>query len=152
MRGLIGLLVVTAACSGGTDPATVRSRISTDLGNVLSQSQAASGLAMPGAIALGYVLPVMPAMPDATATLAWTNAVFSDADYLGDDVFRFPAESVCKTDSGVDPECVAAVDKAQLRIRVDAGDALHFYPQLGPDHDEPIDIMVKHDGLSITAD
>lgn len=130
----------------------MRSRITTDLGNVLHQSQAASGLAMPGAIALGYVLPAMPAAPDADATLAWATSVFSDADYLGDDVFRFPAESVCKTDDVVDPACVAAVDKAGLRIRVDAGDALHFYPQLGPDHDEPIDIMVKHDGLSITAD
>ncbi|MEP6865650.1 MAG: hypothetical protein ABJE66_33830 [Deltaproteobacteria bacterium] len=152
MRGLIGLLVVTAACSGGTDPATVRSRISTDLGNVLHQSQAASGLAMPGAIALGYVLPAMPAIPDAETALAWTTTVFSDADYLGDDLFRFPAESVCKTDNVVDPACVAAVDKAQLRIRVDAGEALHFYPQLGPDHAEPIDITVKHDGVSITAD
>jgi hypothetical protein len=152
MRRAIGLLVVTAACSGGTDPATIRSRITSDLGNVLHQSQAASGLAMPGAIALGYLLPTMPAVPDADAALAWTTAVFSDSDYLGDDLFRFPSESVCKTDSGVDPACVAAVDKAGLRIRVDAGDALHFYPQLGPDHAEPIDIMVKHDGVSITAD
>ena len=73
MRGAIWLLVVTAACSGGTDPATVRSRITTDLGNVLHQSQAAAGLAMPGAIALGYVLPTMPAAPDADATLAWAT-------------------------------------------------------------------------------
>jgi hypothetical protein len=151
MGRAIWLLVVTAACSGGTDPATLRSRITTDLGNVLHQSQAATGLAMPGAVALGYVLPAMPAAPDADATVAWATTVFSDADYLGGDVFRFPAESVCKTDI-VDPACVAAVDKAELRIRVDAGDTLHFYPQLGPDHDEPIDIMVSHDGLSITAD
>lgn len=146
------LLVVTA-CSGGTDPATVRTRITTDLGNVLHETQAASQLAMPGAIALGYVLPSLPAAPDPEAALAWlTNEVFTDADYLGGDVFRFPSDSVCKTAGGVDPACVAAVDQAELRIRVVADDALHFYLQLGPDHDEPIDILVKHDELSITAD
>jgi len=145
------LLVVTA-CSGGSDPATVRSRITTDLGNVLHQAQAAGQLAMPGKIALGYVLPGLPAMPDPDAAIAWlTGTVFTDADYLGGNVFRFPAESVCKTGDVVNSDCVAAVDKAQLRIRVEVDDTLHFYPQLGANHDEPIDIAVNHDGLTITA-
>ncbi|MEO6771511.1 MAG: hypothetical protein ABI467_00625 [Kofleriaceae bacterium] len=133
----------------------VRSRISADLGNVVHQTQAAARLALPGAIALGYVVPAMPAVPDPDAVLGWlTDQVFSDADYLGDDLFRFPAESVCGTAGVVDPACVAAVDQAALRIRVDDGDgeALHFYPQLGPDHDEPVDIAVTHDALTITAD
>jgi hypothetical protein len=131
----------------------VRARITSDLGNVLHQTGAAAQLAMPGAIALGYVLPALPAAPDPDATLAWlTDEVFTDADYLGGDVFRFPSESVCKTDGVVDPACVAAIDKAALRIRVDAGDALRFYVQLGPDHDEAIEIAVEHTELSITAD
>src|SRR3569832_2522976 len=117
MRGASCLLVV-AACSGGSDPATVRTRSTTDLGNVLHQAQAASQLAMPGKIALGYVMPALPALPDPDAAIAWlTDTVFTDADDLGGDVFRFPAESVCKTDSVVDPACVAAVDQAQLRGR-----------------------------------
>lgn len=151
MRRAMCLLVVTA-CSGGSDPATVRARITTDLGNVLHQTQAASQLAMPGKIALGYALPALPAIPDPDAAIAWlTDTVFTDADYLGGDVFRFPAESVCKTDSVVDPACVAAVDKAQLRIRVQADDQLRFFPQLGPNHDEPIEIDVAHDGLALHA-
>jgi len=130
----------------------VRSRITSDLGNVLHETQAASQLSMPGAIALGYVLPALPAAPDPDATLAWlTNEVFTDSDYLGGDVFRFPSESVCKTADVVDPACVAAIDKAELRIRVELDDAMHFYLQLGPDHDEPIEILVKHDELEITA-
>jgi len=151
MRGASCLLVV-AACSGGSNPATVRTRITTDLGNVLHQAQAASQLAMPGKIALGYVMPALPALPDPDAAIAWlTDTVFTDADYLGGDVFRFPAESVCKTDSVVDPACVAAVDQAQLRIRVQVDDQLRFYPQLGPNHDEPIEIDVTHDGIAVHA-
>src|SRR5512141_1600424 len=116
MRRALCLLVVTA-CSGGTDPVTLRARITADLGNVVHQAQAASQLGMPGKVALGYALPALPTAPDPDALLGWlTDDVFSDADYLGNDVFRFPAESVCKTDGVVDPACVAAVDKAELRI------------------------------------
>src|SRR3569833_964306 len=109
MRGASCLLVV-AACSGGSNQATVRTRITTDLGNVLHQAQAASQLATPGKIALGDVMPALPALPDPDAATAWrTDTGFTDADYLGGDVFRFPAESVCKTDSVVDPACDAFV-------------------------------------------
>jgi len=167
------MFLALAACGSSTtpEPATVRARITDDLGNVLRETKAASDgttRALPGSSLLsfatgalgGIAMPSMPtlASEDVDATIEWlTGTIFTDANYLGDGVYRFPAESLCKTtdDAGitsVDPDCVSHVDLAHARIRVEDGDGLQFWIQLGADHDEPINATLRHDEVALTVD
>ncbi len=89
-----------------------------------------------------------------------TTRVFSDADYLGGGLYRIPAELACTqtatdpqgaTTTTTDPSCVARVAAMSPRIRVEDGDGLQFWLQLGADHDEPVGITLRPDELAITV-
>lgn len=154
----VALLALVASCGGTVvDPTDVRARIVTDLGKVLAESKAAYGLTsgtLPGAVLRGY-LPGLPSLPAATgldpdAAISWlTDQLFTDAHYLGDGVYRFPAELVCATD---DPACVTSWDAAQVRIRVVDDDGLRFWIQIGAAHAEPIELTLRRTELAVTAD
>ena len=143
-----GLLAVVtlAACGSDVMPSDVRTRISSDLGNVLTQSK---GTQLPGAAVLGF-LSVMPTAIDPDATVKFLNErVFSDANFLGGDVYRLPPELLC---ADGDTACAARVAQAGARIRVKKGADLRFFVQLDPDHDEPIEITLTHDELTASID
>jgi hypothetical protein len=90
------------------------------------------------------------------------TTIFTDANHLGDGVYQVPVELMCETTdfdpngneiTTLDPDCVTAYDKIQLRIRVEEdGDELAFAIQLGSGHDEPLIITLSHTSLAITVD
>jgi hypothetical protein len=97
--------------------------------------------------------------PDAiTKTLE--DELFTDANYLGDGVYRVPASMVCETTVSnpdgtttqtIDPDCAAQLDKIQLRVRVASeDDAIRFFIQLDANHDEPLSFLLAHDRLAVT--
>ncbi len=154
----VSLSVSLLAACGGTvvEPGDVRARIATDFGAVVHATKAAYDLnagTLPGAVLRTY-LPAFPALPaserDPDATVAWlTTQLFSDAHYLGDGVYRVPAELVCATG---DASCVSTWDAAQVRLRVEDDDGLRFWIQVGADRDEPIEVILRHDEVAVTAD
>ncbi len=87
--------------------------------------------------------------------------LFTDANYLGNGVYRVPASLVCTetvydentntTQDVIDPECAADLAKADLRIRVEDDDGLRFWIQLDANHDEPLGITLRHDELAVTV-
>lgn len=139
-------VLTLAACSSDVMPSEVRSRITDDLGNVLRESK---GMPVPGTALLGF-LSIMPIAIDVDASVKFLNErVFSDANFLGDDVYRLPPELLC---SDGDTACAAQIAKAGARIRVTEDTGLRFFIQLDVDHDEPIEIALTHDDLSATID
>lgn len=100
---------------------------------------------------------------DTDAIVAELNAtIFTDANHLGDGVYQVPVALMCETtdydENGneittLDPDCVTAYDKVQLRIRVEEdGDELAFAIQLGAGHDEPLLFTLSHTSLAATVD
>ncbi|HEY5950402.1 MAG TPA: hypothetical protein VIV40_33155 [Kofleriaceae bacterium] len=89
------------------------------------------------------------------------NKLFTEANYLGNGVYRVPAELVCSetvyddttntTTEVIDPECAQNLAKAELRIRVEDDDGLRFWVQLDANHDEPLGITLRHDELALTV-
>jgi hypothetical protein len=87
--------------------------------------------------------------------------LFTDANHLGDGVYRVPASLVCTqqvfdettgtTTEAIDPDCASELDKMQLRIRVaDDGDGVRFFVQIDANHDEPLSLLLAHDKLAVT--
>lgn len=159
-RSLLFLTLTACTASTTPEPATVRARINDDLGHVLRETVAAndgSTKDLPGAglvkFATGIAMPEVSTDIDVDATITWlTGTLFTDSNYIGDGVYRFPAESLCKTDAGVDADCVKHVDLAHARIRVEDSDGLRFAIQLGSAHDEPIAVTLRHDEVAVTID
>lgn len=91
---------------------------------------------------------------DGAKTAQWLNDnLFTDANHTGDGVFTVPASLACDTPDGLDPDCVQAFTRLQLRIRVsEDGDVLRFAVQLGPDHDEPLEVGLSARLLSLAVD
>lgn len=101
---------------------------------------------------------------DGAAAAQWLNEnLFTDANHAGDGVYKVPATLVCMEtqydDSGnaigeaLDPECAQAFAKIQLRIRVSENDdLLKFALQIGPNHDEPLEVGLSATLLSLTID
>jgi hypothetical protein len=134
--------VLFAACGSEQMPSDVRSRVSSDLANVLQQSK---DLPMPGMELLSF-LSVTPAAIDPDATVKFLNEkVFTDSNFLGAGLYRLPPELACT--SG-DATCVAQIAQAEARIRVDDD---QFFLQLGPNHDEPIAATLQSDELTVTV-
>jgi hypothetical protein len=88
--------------------------------------------------------------------------LFTDANYLGNGVYRVPASLVCEsstydettgeTTSSIDPDCAAQLDQEQLRIRVTGdGDGIRFFVQIDANHDEPLSVYLAHDELDVTV-
>jgi hypothetical protein len=153
MRSLFVALAscVLAACS--IDPpsaATVRARVAADLGNVLRQTRAAydgSTAGIPGAAGV----PLGPS-GDPDGTVAWLNSnVFSDGNALGGGVFAVPASALC---AAGDTACAGRVATAQLQVRVEQDDdhSLRFAIEIGPDHAQPVSLVLAHDRAAIAID
>jgi hypothetical protein len=90
------------------------------------------------------------------------DELFTDANYLGDGVFRVPASLVCETTTydpttglettGIDAECAQRLDAAQVRIRVASEDGgMRFYLQVDANHDEPFALFLSHTKLAVTV-
>jgi hypothetical protein len=88
--------------------------------------------------------------------------LFTDANYLGNGVYRVPASFACKTSTyddttgetitSTDPDCAAQLDQTQLRIRVAGdGDGIRFFVQIDANHDEPLSLYLAHDELAVTV-
>jgi hypothetical protein len=88
------------------------------------------------------------------------NELFTDANYLGNGVYRVPASLVCTesvydedtntTQDVLDQECAADLVKIDLRVRVEQDDGLRFWIQLDANHDEPLGILLRHDEIAVT--
>ena len=153
-------LCLAAACSSDPpSPATVRARLTSDLGNVLHETQNASDGStahLPGS-ATASLLGVSTTMANVMAgdpdkLIQWLNDhVFTDANYLGDGTYKVPPELVCSTD---DTACAQRLELAQLRVRVEEDDnhALRFAVQIDPNHDEPLSFLLAHTELAVTLD
>ena len=100
---------------------------------------------------------------DPDATIQWLNDnIFTDANNQGDGVYLVPPDLFCTVDSvdqygnpisTVDPDCVARVTTADLRVRVEENDStLRFAIQVDANHDEPLAFTLSHTSLAITVD
>jgi len=89
------------------------------------------------------------------------DELFTDANYVGDGVFRVPASLVCTQttydpDTGIestaiDAECAQNLDAAELRIRVASeDDGIRFFVQVDANHDEPVSLFLSHTKLALT--
>lgn len=87
---------------------------------------------------------------------ALADQVFNEDNYEGDGVYGIPAELLCPTDpdtGSLAPDCVAMVDDAELRIRVElAGDGLDFTLLVGPDRNAPVVLELRSDRASVAVD
>lgn len=91
--------------------------------------------------------------PAAALTRRLDDELFTDANHLGDGVYRIPAELLCSTDPVLDAACADHVAAAELRVRVTRdGDALGFDLEIGPDHEAPLHATLAHDALAVTLD
>ncbi|MGE0872913.1 MAG: hypothetical protein AB7P03_30440 [Kofleriaceae bacterium] len=170
-------------------PSDVRARVSNDLGHVLNETMAATAGTrdgLPDLATLGVLeRAVGLSSSDGIAARLQSgmrasfdgeesddgpqqiidelNAkLFSDANHLGDGIYRVPAELVCTTTDfdqngneieAVDPECAAQLERAELRVRVESDDdTLRFAIQIGHDHDEPLVFSLTHDSFAQTLD
>jgi hypothetical protein len=99
---------------------------------------------------------------DPDALVSWlTDNVFTDANYLGDGIYRVPAELACThetTDATgavtktVDADCVTRINALQPRVRTDHGDGLGMWVQVDANHDEPLGLVLRHDEITLTID
>lgn len=172
-------------------PADVRARISNDLGHVLRETEAASQLGsdafqadaafglldrfaasevnfkrVPLAKLLGqrHAKPADPAeASQADQIIEELNTkVFTDANHVGDGIYKIPADFACTIEeiddtgtltTSVDPECALQFDKAELRIRTaEEDDTLILALQVGAHHDEPLELALTHTSLALTLD
>ena len=144
------LLLTFAAC--GDDPPSpkdVRAAIHDDLHSVLTEGTTAMNRSTANLPTLGMVtMPTLDVDPDALTNRLETE-LFTDTNYLGNGIYRVPASMLC-TDA-TDSSCAAKIDKLQLRIRVASeSDAIRFYVQIDPNHDEPLSLLLSHDELAVT--
>jgi hypothetical protein len=86
--------------------------------------------------------------------------LFTDANHLGNGIYKVPASLVCAEttvdDLGngfttIDPECAQKLELAQLRIRVEEDDGLRFWVQVDANHDEPVGVLLRRDELGLTV-
>ncbi|MBA3501839.1 MAG: hypothetical protein M4D80_23560 [Myxococcota bacterium] len=177
-RPTLFLLVGLAACgSDAPSPDEVRARIATDLVAVANTAEAsrADGASLPDSTQfavfqstfsqLSSRIPTqmftedLPDMEmndpfDGAAAAKWLNEnLFTNANHAGDGIYNVPASFACESDEGIDPECAQAFAKIQLRIRVtENDDVLRLALQLGPNHDEPLEVGLSATLLSLTID
>lgn len=97
---------------------------------------------------------------DADASVDFlNNTLFTDANHVGNGIYKLPASLVCSgvdengQSTAVDPDCAAAFDKLQIRIRTALdGDTLTFALQLDANHDEPLRLELTHTSLALAVD
>lgn len=87
--------------------------------------------------------------PDAIVDML-NEKLFTDANHLGDGIYRVPASLVCGEPA--DQECASTVAKVDPRVRVaDEDDGLRFWLQVDKNHDEPLGVLLRHDELALTV-
>ncbi|HEY4182492.1 MAG TPA: hypothetical protein VGM90_36925 [Kofleriaceae bacterium] len=171
------LLISLAACGGGSDPATtptastVRTRISSDLKNVLDQAVAANDgatakLNVPGflggffgstSVSTSGGSAVAPDDPTDTFDTQQIideldEQVFTDANEVEPGIYAIPASLVCG-DPVDDPECAPHWADVGMRVRVtESGSTLRFSVQIGADHDEPLSVALTSSSLAVSVD
>jgi hypothetical protein len=163
-------LVAGIAACGGQEPPTpaeTRQRLADDLGHVLHETSSATMMssALPmtlGGKLLGISLPGGEGFDDGAAVQWLDDHVFTDANHLGDGIYRVPADVLCTTTTidgngtettGVDAECAQRFTTADVRVRVEAdGEKLRFAIQVDADHDEPLLFILGHDELTTVVD
>lgn len=174
---LLSTALLAACSDDIPPPKDVRAHIADDLHNVLSEGKAAmagSTANLPTGAAFGFATTAVGGVsPRLAAPLSnllqhakdrTSNAtgdeidpdaiiqtlnekLFTDANYLGDGIYKVPPELVC-ADGDVD--CAQHVTDAQLRVRVADDDGLRFWIQIDANHDEPLSFLLRHDELAIT--
>jgi hypothetical protein len=95
--------------------------------------------------------------PGAAAARWLAENVFSDANHEGDGVFRIRGAAICPIEDGAtapDPECVANIDAAELRVRVGraSGGGLNLTLLVGPDRDEPLTVRLRVGLIDVAVD
>jgi hypothetical protein len=176
-RPTLFLLVGLAACgSDAPSPDEVRTRIATDLVAVANAADAsrAEGASLPDTtqfavfqsafsqLTSSIPTPISEELPememtdlfDGAAAAKWLNEnLFTNANHAGDGVYNVPASLACDSDEGIDAECAQAFSKIQLRIRVsESDDVLRLALQIGPNHDEPLQVGLSATLISLTID
>lgn len=160
------------ACSDEPPPPSeVRARIAEDLRYVLTEGKAAldGGTAnLPTGAAFGFATQLLGDGPAARLQAfdasddgfdvdgivqALNERLFTDANYLGNGLFKVPADLVCKdeTTTVIDSACAQRLTQAQLRIRVADDDGMRFWLQVSANHDEPLGIVLRHDEIALTV-
>ncbi len=85
--------------------------------------------------------------PDALTKML-EEQLFTDANHLGNGIYRVPVSLVCADD---DADCANSYAKVQPRVRVASDDdALVFYVQIDKNHDEPLSVSLAHDRIALT--
>ena len=181
-----------AACGGESSPTPtdVRARIADDLGHVLRATEAASqqgGEALQADAAFGlfdrfasqhafkrtpiaklltqrHAKPIDPGEESSADQIIeqLNTKLFTEANHVGDGIYKIPADFACTTEelddhgsvtAQLDPECVTQWDKAELRIRTaETNDTLTLALQVGAKHDEPLELALTHTSLAVTLD
>ncbi len=90
---------------------------------------------------------------ESLATVLETE-VFTDANHQGDGIYTIPASLVCDDGTGaIDAGCADTLASLQLRIVVSGDDdVLHFGLQLGPSHNQPLTLDLRHTELNLGVD
>lgn len=83
--------------------------------------------------------------------------VFVDSAYEGDGVYRLRGANLCPIEDGAtvpDPDCVKAIDDAELRLRVTkSGEGgLDLVLLVGPARAEPITVELHKDAIDVALD
>lgn len=177
------MLVACSDDSSAPSPTDVRSAIHDDLGHILRETTAAadaSTVNLPTGAAFGFATSLLGTSTPSIATRMLAAAgedeesfdpdamvdqlaqeLFTDANHLGDGIYRVPASLFCTqqvfddstgtTTEAIDPDCASELAKMQLRIRVaEDGDGLRFFVQIDANHDEPLSLLLAHDKLAVT--
>lgn len=88
--------------------------------------------------------------------------LFTDANHVGEGVYRVPAELVCMTETvddagtvseSLDEECASRIDAAELRVRVTTDDdAMQFTLQVTKDREEPFAVTLEPSSVALKID
>ena len=86
--------------------------------------------------------------PDAITKML-EEQLFTDANHLGNGIYRVPVSLVCADD---DADCANSYAKVQPRVRVASDDdELVFFVQIDKNHDEPLSLSLSHDRIAVTV-
>lgn len=157
-------------------PAEVRASISSDLGRILNQTDAAiteagitqAAIARSVSAALSFLAvadPIARAVALATtdvsyleardpdAIVAWLNdQLFTDANYIGGGIYRAPAALVCG-EVAIDDDCTTMFAELDPKVRTHRdGDTMVFTLQITDDHHEPLVARLNYDLFAASLD
>ncbi|WP_428265960.1 hypothetical protein [Haliangium sp.] len=84
---------------------------------------------------------------------ALAELIFTEENYEGGGVYRFPASQACEVDGAVDPDCVSQFEQLELRVRaIVAEDGLDITFLIGPDRAAPFGFELRSRRASLVVD